>query len=202
MTLRDLIISDASILEPLLLFCTHALRMRDSRCCTLITRLLRSILPSFTSPTPPHPQVREFICTPVLKACITSLNEPYFVDVQRDLAGLISSILATYAELGGGAREVLLQLPDMSVARVDAAIEGILGAGGSERMQRGLVLDLLEGVRGVGIHEAGRIDAGAKAKKSALLMQYTRPAVDGNGLGGKRGESPKLEGMAEMFGAE
>ncbi|THX04111.1 hypothetical protein D6D17_05791 [Aureobasidium pullulans] len=168
--MRTLILSEPSVLEPLILFCTHALRMRDSRCCTLICRILRSILPSFTADEPPAPQVREFISTEVLKACITSLNEPYFADIQRDLANLIANILALYSPLTPTARDILLSLPDMSSQKVDSAIERIV-ASASERTQRVLVLELLEGVRGVSIHEMGKIDRrDGKGKKSALML--------------------------------
>jgi exportin-5 len=200
LTMRALIISEPSILEPLILFCTHALRMRDSRCCTLICRILRSILPTFVADTPPAPQVREFINTEVLKACITSLNEPYFVDVQRDLANLIANIVALYSPLSSTARDVLLSLPDMGSNKVDTAIERIVGTS-SERTQRILVLELLEGVRGVSIHEAGKIDRrDHKAKRSAMQQQYME--VEQKPAGGKREQSPQLEGMAEMFGGD
>ncbi|KAI5196351.1 hypothetical protein E4T39_07845 [Aureobasidium subglaciale] len=198
-TMRTLILSSPSILEPLILFCTHTLRMRDSRCCTLITRILRSILPSFTSSDPPSPQVREFISTEVLKACITSLNEPYFVDVQRDLANLIANIVALYSGLSSTARDVLLSLPDMGAGKVDQAIERIV-ASNSERTQRILVLELLEGVRGVSIHEQGKIDRrDVRSKRSAMQQQYMEVEQK---TAGKREQSPKLEGMAEMFGGE
>lgn len=198
--MRTLILSEPSVLEPLILFCTHALRMRDSRCCTLICRILRSILPSFTADEPPAPQVREFISTEVLKACITSLNEPYFADIQRDLANLIANILALYSPLTPTARDILLSLPDMSSQKVDSAIERIV-ASASERTQRVLVLELLEGVRGVSIHEMGKIDRrDGKGKKSALMMQYMQ--VEEKSGGGKREQSPQLEGMAEMFGGD
>lgn len=198
--MRTLILSEPSVLEPLILFCTHALRMRDSRCCTLICRILRSILPSFTADEPPAPQVREFISTEVLKACITSLNEPYFADIQRDLANLIANILALYSPLTPTARDILLSLPDMSAQKVDSAIERIV-ASASERTQRVLVLELLEGVRGVSIHEMGKIDRrDGKGKKSALMMQYMQ--VEEKSGGGKREQSPQLEGMAEMFGGD
>jgi exportin-5 len=200
LTMRTLILSEPSILEPLILFCTHALRMRDSRCCTLICRILRSILPTFTADTPPAPQVREFINTEVLKACITSLNEPYFVDVQRDLANLIANIVALYSPLSSTARDVLLSLPDMGSNKVDTAMERIVGTS-SERTQRILVLELLEGVRGVSIHEAGKIDRrDHKAKRSAMQQQYME--VEQKPAGGKREQSPQLEGMAEMFGGD
>jgi exportin-5 len=136
----------------------------------------------------------------VLKACITSLNEPYFADIQRDLANLIANILALYSPLTPTARDILLSLPDMSSQKVDSAIERIV-ASASERTQRVLVLELLEGVRGVSIHEMGKIDRrDGKGKKSALMMQYMQ--VEEKSGGGKREQSPQLEGMAEMFGGD
>ncbi|GAB7356132.1 hypothetical protein MBLNU459_g6730t1 [Dothideomycetes sp. NU459] len=194
---RNLVLSDPSILELLILFCTHTLRMRDSRCCTTICRVLRSIIPIFNNTLPPSPQVREFISTEVLKACITSLNEPYFVDVQRDLATLIAQILHLYTDKSDTARDVLCSLPDMQEQRVEKTLHRIREAT-SERTQRLLVLDLLEGVRGVSIHEAGKIDRrDTKTKRSVMQQGFmeveTKPE-------GKKGESPGLEGMAEMFG--
>jgi len=95
---------------------------------------------------------------------------------------------------------VLLELPDMSASKVDTAIERIVGTA-SERTQRVLVLELLEGVRGVSIHEAGKIDRrNHKAKRSAMQQQYME--VEQKPAGGKREQSPKLEGMAEMFGGD
>ena len=65
--------------------------MRDGRCCGVVLRIFRSLIPDFaTQDTPLAPSIREFISTDVLKACISSLNEPYFVDLQKDLAQLIT----------------------------------------------------------------------------------------------------------------
>lgn len=198
-TIRTLVLSDASVLEPLIMFCTHTLRMRDSRCCTTISRVLRSIIPVFNhSDEAPCPQVREFISTEVLKACITSLNEPYFVDVQRDLANLIAQILHQYSGRSDTALQVLLSLPNMQASKVEKVVRRIRETE-SERSQRTYVLDLLEGVRGVSIHEAGKIDRrDTKAKRSAMQQGFmeveAKAKVDG------RGESPGLEGMAGMFG--
>lgn len=153
------------------------------------------MIPVFNTSAPPAPQVRQFISTEVLKACITSLNEPYFVDVQRDLATLIANIIHLYADKTSTPRDILLSLPDMSERRVDDAVAGIVGAG-SERQQRGLVLGLLEGVRGVGIHELGRMERPKKrsAMQAAYMEVEARPAEV------VRGGSPGLEGMAGLFG--
>ena len=194
-TLSDLILSDPAVLEPLILFCTHALRMRDTRCCVTICRVFRSIVPLFQSDQDPAPQVREFICTEVLKACITSLNEPYFADMQKDLAALIAQILLLYTTRSNTPRDILLSLPDMSETKVDRTISKVAKAA-NERQQRALVLDLLEGVRGVSIYEAGRMNAPKKVAKKAVQQQYMemeqKPAIV-NG-------SEELDGVAGLFG--
>ncbi|KAK1056598.1 karyopherin, partial [Friedmanniomyces endolithicus] len=169
-TLSEIVLSDPSVLEPLMLFCTHALRMRDTRCCTIICKAFRTIIPLFQAPTTPNPtspptissfnnnndnaaQVREFISTAVLQSCITSLHDPYFADMQKDLASLIAHVILLYSPSTDTPREVLCSLPDMTVARVEKAFARIGKAGGSERVLRAVVLELLEGVRGVGIYE-------------------------------------------------
>jgi exportin-5 len=213
--LGDLVLSDPSLLEPLIMFCTHALRMRDGRCCSTICRVFRQIVPLFahTTPSPSNPistetaaQVREFISDEVLKACITSLNEPYFADLQKDLAALIANILALYATKTSTPRDLLLSLPDMSPARIDKALQRV-GKMGNERQQRAVVLELLEGVRGVSIHEMGKLEQ-AKAKKrehsAGRLQQYTmelepKPGGVRGGDGGGGGDE-ELDGVAGLFG--
>lgn len=49
-SVRSLIISSPNVLEALILFCTHALRMHDYRCCGIITRVLRHLIPEFSEP--------------------------------------------------------------------------------------------------------------------------------------------------------
>ncbi|KAK5113493.1 hypothetical protein LTR62_003362 [Meristemomyces frigidus] len=197
-SLNDLVLSDPTILEPMLLFCTHALRMRDTRCCTTITRVFRTIIPLFTSTTAPAPQVREFICTEVLKACITSLHEPYFADMQKDLAALIAHIINLYqnAQLTDTPRQVLLSLPDMSERKIEKAFAKIAGKGGSERQQRAVVLDLLDGVRGVSIYEAGKVGRDGGQKKNGVAQQY----MEVNREGIEEGQEVGLEGVAGLFG--
>lgn len=197
-SLGDLILGDPSVLEPLILFCTHALRMRDTRCCSTICKVFRSIVPLFTADESPAPQVREFISTEVLKACITSLNEPYFADLQRDLAAVIAQILLLYAPKTNTPRDVLLSLPDMSAAKVDKVIAKIIKTQ-NERQQRALVLELLDGVRGVSIYEAGKIsrDMPKKTNKTTVQQQYMEVEqrhADGNGV------DVGLESVAGLFG--
>jgi exportin-5 len=195
-TVSDIVLSDVTVLEPMILFCTHALRMRDTRCCSLICKTFRTIVPMFQSMSPPAPQVREFISTEVLKACITSLNEPYFADLQKDLASLIALILLLYSARTDTPRNVLLSLPDMTTARVDKTLGKICKQPPpSERTQRSLVLDLLEGVRGVSIYEAGKIRP-AQIKKTAqskYMEVQTAPKIT-------NGDDAGLEGVAGLFG--
>lgn len=66
-TMREFILGSDSVLEPLIRFCTHALRMRDSRSCGIIIRVFRSIVPEFQAD---RADIREFICREVFVACI------------------------------------------------------------------------------------------------------------------------------------
>lgn len=73
-TMRDFILSSDKIIEPLILFCTHALRMRDSRCCGIIIRVFRSIVPEFVQAN--RADIREFICREVLMAAVDVSHNP------------------------------------------------------------------------------------------------------------------------------
>ena len=101
----------------------------------------------------------------------------------------------------------------MSADKVDNALKSLQELK-SERQQRGLVLDLLEGLRGVSIPEQGRILASTasanapsrKSRKSAMQEQFAMALDDDTTRGPKtdggldEGGSPELSGMAEMFG--
>lgn len=196
------IISTPSILEPILMFCKTVIRVRDTRCVTLISRVMRSTMPHLKAVEP----VRHYLSTECLQAAITSLHEPAFVDAQKDLAALIAHIIHLDAPQ---ARAIVLSLPGLSNRpdKVDKAFQHIAsasagGSGGiSERQQRGIVLDLLSSVRGVSIHEQGKIARSqqVQSKKAAVQEQYMaveqqQPATI------VRGGSPELAGMADMFG--
>ncbi|KAK2745216.1 hypothetical protein FQN55_006341 [Onygenales sp. PD_40] len=206
-SIRNFILSSPQILEPIILFCTHALRMHDTRCCTIITRVIRSILEAFvpTSNTPDTPtaaSIREFISNDILKACITSVHEPYFVDMQKDLAQLIAHIWLLYGTLTDTPRNIMLSLPGMSEAKVVATHEAMLRSS-STRQQRALVLDLLEGLRGVSISEQGRIAGPAHARRkgrSTFQERYMTTQMEGQ-EGGKVdvNNGPDLTGVADMF---
>lgn len=205
-SIRHFVLSSPEIFEPLMLFCTHALRMRDTRCCSIITRVIRSILPDFA---PPHNSqttltIREFICSDVLKACITSVHEPYFVDMQKDLAQLIASIWVLYGMETCTPRSIFLTLPGITPEKLSHT-EAQLHRSPSPRQQRALVLELLESLRGVSIAEQGKILGSREDRRKArsalqerymtneMETQQTNHRVDIN-------DGPDLSGVADMFG--
>ncbi|MCJ1467281.1 hypothetical protein MMC07_005905 [Pseudocyphellaria aurata] len=197
-SIRSFVLNTPEILKPVILFCTHALRMRDTRSCSFITRVLRSLVPEFDGPSPVAVDVREFISEEVLKACITSLHDSYFVDLQKDLAHLIASIVTTYGSKTETPRRILLSLPGMTSEKVDRAMHQLFKAQQNSRQQRAMVLDLLAGLRGVSISEQGKI-AKPDTKKLRSTMQEQYMTVDAQSDGRKE-SSPDLAGIANMFG--
>jgi exportin-5 len=176
--------------------------MHDTRCCSIITRVIRSFLNEFvpTVDTPTAATIREFISTEVLKACITSVHEPYFVDMQKDLAQLIASIWMLYGRTSGTPRAVILSLPGMTEARVSVAEESLMRST-SSRQQKALVLDLLEDLRGVSISEQGRIsDPRSERRKAKGAMQARYMTMDMQQDGKVDvNDGPDLTGVADMF---
>lgn len=170
--------------------------MHDNRACGLITRVLRTIIAVFTAATPVAAEVREFISTEVLKACIESLHDPYFVEIQSDLAQLIASIVLSYTEQTETPRLILLSLPGMDPQRIDSALYRLFKAS-EGRQQRAVVLKLLEGLRGVSVSEQGRLPRQeGKKVRSEMLEKYM--SVDMPSAVRKE-PSPDLEGVADMF---
>jgi len=285
-TVFQLILTDAAVLEQVLLFATSALRVRDTHSVNVVLLALRDIIPHFARPGPVH----DFLCHDVLRAAITSLHEPYFVELQKDLASLIVYIIQLDAHgrkageagaMGAGepdpAAAVLASLPglaggDRGPARVAQAVGRVralapqsraaaaaLAAGAPPeagpssssssppppepqrraqrealvahatsahaqaqdmRAARAVVLDLLEQIRGVGIHEMGRIapaaaaaagphggaaaangDVGARGGPSRVVARAMRAGgVEGGPAGGMaRGGSPDLDGVANLL---
>lgn len=230
-SLRKFCLMHTNIVEPLLVFCTHAIRMRDTRCCSIILRVFRSIVPEFqdqqpasegrsiapnqtgsgpegaahtdTSPLPADvvPMIREYIASDVLKACITSLHEPYFVDLQKDLAALIAAIIAYYSRLTSTATDLLLSLPGVSEEGLQKFAPFMAKPGSHSRQQRALVLELLRDVKGVSISEMGKVSGGARAKRSGRskmaqeFMKAPEPARPG-GVGVKDEE---FDGVSRLF---
>ncbi|KAG5288663.1 nuclear import and export protein Msn5 [Histoplasma capsulatum G186AR] len=202
-SIRRFILSSPQILEPVILFCTHAIRMKDTRCCAIITRVIRSILDVFILEIddPTAKSIREFISTDILKACITSVHEPYFVDMQKELAQLIASIWIVYGATSDTPTKIIESLPDMSKSKVAATYAG-LRESRSSRQQKVLVLGLLEGLRGVSISEQGRIAGPPPVRrkpKSALQERYTTEMEGQEGGKVDINNGPDLTGVADMF---
>lgn len=209
-TMREFILSSDVVLEPLILFCTHALRMRDSRCCGIIIRVFRSIVPEFQAD---RADIREFICREVLMASVDSLHEDYFVDVQKDLAQLIATICLLYSPASQTPRSLLLSLPGITESKVDFCFKRLTTAQ-STRHQRALFLELLDGLRGVPMSEKGRLP---RVPKQRTMVEKDRKSASGNVTGGgggggggggprydqryveERQKSPDLGGVADMF---
>lgn len=238
-TLRKFCLMHSSILEPLLLFSTHAIRMRDTRCCGIMLRVFRSVIPDYQPPkqsdTPqsevakaeaaakstaditPIPEetasvIREYISTNVLQACIQSLHEPYFVELHKEIASLIATILACYSPHTPTPRNVLLSLPGMQKAEVDKAIDRIIRPGQNSRYHRTVILDLLKDLKGVSVSEMGKLNKSlslpsssrkphGKGKGRTQLAQgfmttpQPAPGTSNNGLG----DADALDGVAGLF---
>jgi exportin-5 len=187
------IIDTPSVLEPILLFLKTVIRVRDTRSVVVAVRVLRQVISKFKEKSPIH----DFFCVELLKAAITSLHEPQFVDCQKDLASLIATIIHLDDEKP---RSILLSLPGMDdTHRVDRRLAKLRTAHRQdERMQRSVVLDLLSSVRGVSIHEQGKIERAKPKKRTAFQEQYMN--VDQQQPAIVRGGSPGLAGVADMFG--
>lgn len=240
-SLRRFCLMQTSIAGPLLLFLCHAIHMRDTRCCGVVLRVFRSIVPEFQIQTgqpreqkdPSHPllpdenypipdatkaEIHQFLGTDVMRAAISSMNDPYFVDTQKDLATLIATILSHYCvgdDFSGGnsaPRQILCSLPGIKEQEVDRTLTFLRRPGTHSRQQRAVVLDLLRNVKSVSISEMGKLkdpreDLVKKApKRSKMAQKFMTPqqGVDATVTGteqgiGKRQATPDLEGVAGMF---
>ncbi|KAI2627520.1 ARM repeat-containing protein [Hypoxylon sp. NC1633] len=228
-TLREFCLMHSSVVEPLLMFCTHAVRWRDSRCCGIMLRVFRSIIPDFAAadfdpsrlgganlrrstvliPPSTAAAIREYISSDVMKACITSIHEPYFVELQKEFASLVATIVVTYTNYTTTARDVLTSLPNMKQADVDRGIAYMMGSETNLRSQRGVILQLLGDLKGVSVSEMGKLNksvgtslaktpSAKRPIRSKLAQHYmTAPAPILNGPDDKNGDN--LEGVATLF---
>jgi len=188
----DFILSHPAVLEPILLFCNNTIRVRDTRSVIMNVRILRTLLPRFKEKSP----IRDYFCNDILMSAISSLHEPYFVDCQKDLAALIAGIIHLDDQIP---RSIILSLPGMGDEyRLDRRLAKLKAANRQDdRMQRSLVLDLLSSIKGVSIHEQGKIQRAAPKKRSAFQEQYMSVDQPAQIV---RGTSPGLAGVADMFG--
>ncbi|GAP89848.1 putative nuclear import and export protein [Rosellinia necatrix] len=178
-SLRNFCLMHSSIVEPLLVFCTRVIGMKDTRCCSIMLRVLKSVVPEFDTPGPPPPEVnggtevkrhgnpwvpagtasaiREYISREIIMTCVTSLHDPYFVEQQKELASLIATIVVHYSHLSTTARDLLVSLPSMKAEHVDKGIEFMVRGGTSSRGQRAVILELLRDLKGVSVSEMGKL---------------------------------------------
>jgi exportin-5 len=177
--------------------------MRDTRCCGVVLRVFRSIVPEFgaNQDSPLTSSIREFISTEVLKAAISSLNEPYFVDLQKDLAQLIASILVSYSPVTSTPRQILASLPGIQEKNVESCIQQLAAPGAPQRHQRLLILDLLRDLKGVSISEQGRISKPASAvrKERSKMQQEFLKAHPDQDAAKSLSNLDDLEGVAGLF---
>ncbi|RKF77437.1 Protein MSN5 [Golovinomyces cichoracearum] len=206
-SMRDFCLSSSIIMEPVLMFLSHAIGMRDTRSCGIVLRVFRSIIPDFSKSkaklngdegTDFRTSIREFISRDVLMACISSLNEPYFVDLQRDLAHCIVSILVWYSEESPTPRQILHSIPKIQEGAVDKCLEYIIHPSMQIRHQRALVLELLSEIKGVSISEQGRIDKlvpKAQKERSKMQQEFMKDQSGNSKVTG----SPVLQYVANLF---
>lgn len=225
-SLRNFVLSNRTILEPLLMFCTHSIEYKDTKTCSTMIPSLCKFVPAFSTET--HLQgsdaaaVREFMSTEMLKAAISSLNDGYFADYHQHLAVLIALIWVSFglpahvaatetqppherAAWTETPRNVMLSIPGLSATKIDEAGTKLahLTVAGKQRTMRAIILNLLESVRGVRVSELGKIDN--KQERSSLLEKYKqRDALGMQGLeesGMANGDDGvDLGGVSDMFG--
>lgn len=223
---RGFVLSNPTILEPLLVFCTHSLGFRDTKTCNTMVNALHKFVPAFS--TDAYLQgsdanaVREYISSDMLKAAINSLNDGYFADYHQHLAVLIALIFLSFGLPAHVAAtetqpahdrprwtstpyDILCSIPGIDSGKVDQTGRRLteLTLAGKRRTMAALILSLLEDVRGVRLSELGKYDN--KQDRSGLLEKYKqRDALSMQGVedGGEKGriEDVDLGGVADMFG--
>ncbi|PSK50357.1 hypothetical protein B9Z65_301 [Elsinoe australis] len=212
--LNTTLLSNRTTAEPLMAFLANSLRMRDSRCVAISTHILRSAIAQYSSmlnvqpdrPAPTDEQrqtaaiVQEYMETTCLQAAVTSLNEQYFVDIQKDLASLIAAIIHKYTPSSDRAVGFLLAIPGLNTQRVQVAVSRIVSSQ-KEREQRAVVLELLEGIRGVRMSEVGKIGIGGNSRTEKKdKNKWTQGGMDVENTGIVRGNTPPEGGLGDMFG--
>lgn len=170
------------------------------------------------SPIPPEiaSAVREYISSDVMRACVTSFHEPYFVDVQKELASLIATIVVYYSTITSTPTDVLLALPNVNPRELERLNAYMAKPGSHTRQQRAIVLEFLKDLKGVSVSEMGKLnksaglDSSGRPKRSnrskmAQGFMTSAPAAS-DAAGRKRGEAAGdratpdgLEGISNLF---
>ncbi|KAG6199705.1 hypothetical protein E4U50_007310 [Claviceps purpurea] len=241
-SLRKFCLMRQEIVEPLLVFCTHGIRMRDQRCCVMILRLFSSLVPEFQGRVPGRSDqdnsdrgavshsdataipeemvsaIREYIASDVLKACLTSFHEPYFVEIQKELASLIAAIVVYYGSVTSTPRNILLSLPKVDPAELDRLAPYMAKPESHTRQQRALILDILKDLKGVSVSEMGKLaktegfgsssrnKRSTRSKMAQGFMSNTPTTAEagqtrGGISGGQETVPDALEGLSNLFEA-
>lgn len=167
----------------------------------------------FPIPSSISSAIREYISLDVLKACITSFHEPYFVELQKDLAALIAAIVVYYSPITSSPRDVLLSLPNVEPSDLDRLSTYMAKPGAHTRQQRALVLDLLKDLKGVSVSEMGKLpkssgfggSRGKRTNRSKMAQQFMSDPQAGQnstraGMNVGRQSTPDgLEGVSNLF---
>ncbi|TGJ84001.1 hypothetical protein E0Z10_g4782 [Xylaria hypoxylon] len=183
-SLRNFCLMHSTIVEPLLIFCTRVIGIKDTRCCSVMLRVLKTVVPEFETvvldsngidksseakatvtksldnpwiPANTASVIREYISRDIIMACVTSLHEPYFVEQQKELASLIATIVVSYRYHSTTARDILVSLPNIKAEEVDKGIEFMVKGATSFRGQRAVILELLRELKGVSVSEMGKL---------------------------------------------
>jgi len=147
---REFLLTNNAVLEKFLPLCTRLLTIHDTRSCSSAIRIFRSILPELVDA---GPEVKTYICTQIFRSALEAMHDPYFSELQRDIAYVITVIYVGFSDFSLAPRETLASvLPEARVAKLHERLETTR----SQRTQRSVILEALESIKGVPRSEMGR----------------------------------------------
>ena len=155
-TMRAFVLSNATILGPLITFCAHVLGFPDTRSCSIILAPIKSMCQEFKHDRVLSHATREFISNVILRATITAFLDPHMVEIQHSLASLIAEIYQSFSPVTPTPRKVLMELPGVTLAKLEM-VDSRLSIEHDERQSRSLMASLLDGLKGLNISQQGRI---------------------------------------------
>ena len=205
--LREVVFSDATALSSIVTFCAHVIRMRCVS-CKHVADMFRFLLPEMDRPQdigmPDHvvTELREFLCSDLLRAVLNSFHEPYFAGLdmaQSTFAALIAAIIYHLQRFTQTPREVLLSLSGMSRSEVDQALNKIRTTK-NQKDRNGVVIKLLKKLQGVSIHEMGRIVAKTGHQRQKKAQPQYSMKMDEDKTRIERGGSPEPGALSNLFG--